>query len=185
MCILSPSLKGLQKLLNFCSTFCLDWDICLNPKKTKIMYFGKRISINFKPVLDGVEIAWVNEWKYLGVILKSGPRFGCSVVNRVKTFYRSLNSILRIEGRSDDMILLRLIEAHCIPILTYGIEITHIANRDEARSLRVAYNAIFRRIFGYRLFESVSNLQRSLGRKTWEELTESRRNGFIHRSQIA
>ena len=32
MCILSPSLKGLQKLLNFCSTFCLDWDICLNPK---------------------------------------------------------------------------------------------------------------------------------------------------------
>ena len=83
------------------------------------------------------------------------------------------------------MILLRLIESHCVPILTYGIEITHIANRDEARSLRVAYNAIFRRIFGYRLFESVSNLQRSLGRKTWEELTESRRNGFIHRSQIA
>ena len=96
-----------------------------------------------------------------------------------QTFYRSLNSILRIEGRSDDMILLRLIEAHCIPILTYGIEITHIANRDEAHSLRVAYNAIFRRIFSYRLFESVSNLQRSLGRKTWE----SRRTD--HRSQIA
>ena len=83
------------------------------------------------------------------------------------------------------MVLLRLIEAHCVPILTYGIEITHIANRDEARSLRVAYNAIFRRIFGYRLFESVSNVQRTLGRKTWEELTESRRSGFFLRLQAS
>ena len=40
------------------------------------------------------------------------------------------------------MVLLRHIETHCVPILTYAIEVTHIANRDEARSLRVAYNAL-------------------------------------------
>ena len=79
------------------------------------------------------------------------------------------------------MVLLRLIEAHCVPILSYGIEVAHVANRDENRSLRVAYNAIFRKIFGYRLFESVSNLQKSLGRKTWEELVDSRRDGFHRR----
>ena len=97
-------------------------------------------------------------------MLKSGSTFNCSVKDRIKSFYRSLNGILRVEGQSDDLILLRLIEAHCLPILTYGIEIIHVAHRDERRSLRVAYNAIYRRIFRYRMFESVSNLQHLLGR---------------------
>ena len=72
------------------------------------------------------------------------------------------------------MVLLRLVEAHCVPILSYAAEIIHVSDRDERRSLRVAYNSIFRRIFGYRYFESVSNLQHSLGRLTWEELVGSR-----------
>ena len=44
--------------------------------------------------------------------------------------------------------------------------------RDERRSLRVAYNAIFRKLFGYRDFESVTNLQHALGCPTWDELVE-------------
>ena len=181
MCILSPSLKGLQKLLDLCSAYCMEWDICLNPKKSKILCFGKPINSIFKPKLNGTPIDWVHEWKYLGVMLKSGQTFGCSVVETVKSFYRSLNSILRVEGRSDDVVLLRLIEAHCVPVLTYAIEIVHVANRDERRSLRVAYNSIFRKLFAYRTYESVTNLQHFLGRKTWEELVDSRTSGFMHR----
>ena len=147
------------------------------------MFFGKKTEINFKPTLNGSPIAFVSEWKYLGVILKSGPRFGCSVSERVKKFYRSLNSILRVEGRSDDMVMLRLLEAHCVPILTYAIEMTDVANRDERRSLRVGYNSIFRKLFGYRYFESVTNLQHALGRPTWEELVEKRKSGFDTRAR--
>lgn len=134
MCIIAPSLKGLQRLLDICSKFCTEWDIGLNPKKTKNLFFGKPTTISHKLTLNNSAINWVDEWKYLGVVLRSGKRFGCSVAERVKSFYKSLNSILRVEGRSDDMVLLRLIECHCIPILTYAIEITDIANRDERRS---------------------------------------------------
>ena len=155
-----------------------------NAKKTKNMIFGKPTSIDFKPSLNGSPIEWVSEWKYLGVVLKSGRSFGCSVVDKVKSFYRSLNSILRVEGRSQDMVLLNLIEAHCVPILTYGIETIVVADRDERRSLRVAYNSIFRKIFGYRYFESVTNLQHSLQRHTWEELVESRQCSFAHRANL-
>ena len=155
--------------------------ICLNPKKTKNLYFGKRTEINFKPTLNASPIPFESEWKYLGVVLRSGSCFGCSVIERVKSFYRSLNSILRVEGRSDDMVLLRLIESHCVPILSFAIELTHVANRDERRSLRVAYNSIFRKLFGYRYFESVTNLQHALGRPTWEELIERRKSGFESR----
>ena len=183
ICVLSPSLHGLQEMLNICSSYCAEWDICLNAKKTKNMHFGKKSIIKFQPMLNGAPIDWVKEWKYLGVVLKSGARFGCSVSERVKSFYRALNSILRLEGRSNDMILLQLIETHCVPILTYAIEVVHVANRDERRSLRVAYNSVFRKIFGYRIFESVSNLQCSLNRWTWEDLVESRRVGFLRRAR--
>ena len=183
MCIIAPSLKGLQRLLNICSDYCEEWDICLNPKKTKNIVFGKCAAINHKLTINNSTIDWVSEWKYLGVVLRGGKRFGCSVSDRVKSFYRSLNSILRVEGRSDDMVLLRLIESHCVPILTYAIEVTDVANRDERRSLRVAYNSVFRKIFSYRYFESVTNLQHSLERLTWEELIEKRQSGFLKRAR--
>ena len=184
ICILAPSLKGLQQLLDLCSSYCSDWDIGLNSKKSKNMYFGKKTEIKFQPTLDQAPVEWAAEWKYLGVILKSGPKFGCSVVEKVKSFYRSLNSILRVEGRSDDMVLLRLLEAHCVPILTYAVEMIHVANRDEKRSLRVAYNSVFRKLFGYRWFESVTNLQHSLGRPTWEELVNKRQSDFLLRARL-
>ena len=131
ICILAPSLRGLQRLLSICSAYCSEWDICLNPKKSKNMLFGKKTEFSFRPTLNGSQISFESEWKYLGVVLKSGTRFGCSIVERVKSFYRSLNSILRVEGRSNDMAMLRLIEAHCVPILCYAIEMTDVANRDE------------------------------------------------------
>ena len=34
MAVLAPSLKGLQKLLDACSAYCIEWDIKLNAKKT-------------------------------------------------------------------------------------------------------------------------------------------------------
>ena len=74
--------------------------------------------------------------------------------------------------------MLRLLESHCVPILTYAIEVTVVANRDERRSLRVAYNSVFRKLFGYRHYESVTNLQHALERPTWEELIEKRKSDF-------
>ena len=56
---------------------------------------------------------------------------------------------------------------------------TDIADRTERWSLRVAYNSIFRKIFGYRHFESVTNLQHALGRHTWEELIERQKMALL------
>ena len=75
MCILAPSIRGLQKLLDICSKYCCDWDIGLNPKKTKNMYFGKATELNHKTTLNGMIVDWVPEWKYLGVVLRSGAHF--------------------------------------------------------------------------------------------------------------
>ena len=129
--------------------------------------------------LDGKDIEWVNSWTYLGVTLKSHKEFNCCIDEKIKSFYRSTNAILRIDGRSDDMVMLALLESHCLSILTYGIEVIHVADRDERRRLRVAYNSIFRRVFDYRDWESVTALQGTLRRPTWEELLAKRTEKFL------
>ena len=181
MAVLAPSLKGLQKLLDACAAYCTEWDIKLNAKKTKNICFGKGNSPTHRLRLNGSEIPWDEKCIYLGVALKSGVRFGCCMKDTLRKYYCSLNSIIRVEGRSDDMVMLRLLESHSLPILTYAIEIYHVSNRDDNRQLRVAYNAIYRKLFGYSYRESVTALQHALNRQTWEELIESRKQNFMQR----
>ena len=47
------------------------------------------------------------------------------------------------------------------------------------RQLRVAYNSMFRSIFGFHFHESVSDLQAQLERPTWEALVEKRCESFM------
>ena len=118
---------------------------------------------------------------YLDISLKSGQLFNCSVTKQIGKFYRCASAIFRIDGFSDELVMLALIESHCIPLLTYAIEIIHVANSDERRQLRVAYNSVFRKIFDYRRYRSVTALQHFLGRPTWEELVEKRNRNFHSR----
>ena len=76
--------------------------------------------------------------------------------------------------------MLQLIESQCVSKLTHAMEVIHVADRDQRRRLRVAYNSIFRRIFGYRNWESVTNLQHALQRPAWEELISQRTTKFMH-----
>ena len=166
------------------TTRCLSWVLHrmgykIEWKQIEKWFFGKGASPTYKLKLDNGEIPWVDTWKYPGLTLKSGPVFGCCIKEKVSKFYRALNSILHIEGRSYHMVMLRLLEAHCIPILTYGIEIFHVSDRDENRKLRVAYNAVYRKVFGYSQRESVTELQHLLGRHTWEEMIEKRKFCFL------
>ena len=181
MAILAPSVKGLCILLEACSDYCADWDICLNAQKSKLMYFGRRCNNLFEPSLNGTTMEWADTVSYLGICLVSSGHFKCSVMNRIKKFYKCANAIFRIEGRSDDLTMLSLVETHCVPILTYGIEIVEFLDASQRSKARAAYNSLFRKIFGYRNYESVTDLQLSLARPTWELLCQSRKEGFFHR----
>ena len=145
--MLAPSLKGLQKLLKLCEDYCTEWDIRLNAKKTKNLCFGKGPVPHHKLRLNGDIIDWVDKWNYLGVTLQRGPSFSCCVDETIRKFYRAANAILRVEGRSDDIVMLHLLETHCVSLLTSAIEIIHVSDRRKRQKMRVAYNSIYRKPF--------------------------------------
>ena len=140
---LAPSLKGLQRLLNACSDFCKEWDVCLNAKKSELLYFGKTCNKLARPKLNNLPLEGVETWMYLGAKLVSNKKFSCTVVDRIKKNYKCANAIFRIEGRSDDLTMLKLIEAHCVPILTYAIEVTVFSDRNEQSKISATYNSLF------------------------------------------
>ena len=179
MAVLAPSIKGLQKLLLLCEGYCDRWDIKLNAKKSKNLWFGKGPPPSFCPSINGTQIEWVQKWKYLGVTLVHGSCFGCCIEETLSKYYRAMNSILRVDGRSDDIVMLRLIESHCISILSYAVEVLHVTDRKQRSKMRVAYNSAFRKLFNYSWRESVTNLQHELSRPTWEELIEKRKQKFL------
>ena len=119
----------------------------------------------------------------LGLTLVGGQTFGCNVKETVRKFYSAANSILRVDGRSNDMVMLGLLESHCVSILTYAVEVVHISDPQDKLKLRIAYNSIFRNLFGYTRRQSVRILQGALGRPTWEELVEKRKVNFHRKSK--
>ena len=110
MLINGQVLNFLQNLTNrdFLTQFV--YKLSTNPKKSKNSFFGKGSTPSCEIKIEDETIPWVDKWVYLGVTLMSGPTFGCCVKETLGKFYRALNSILRVEGRSDEMVMLRLIE---------------------------------------------------------------------------
>ena len=145
------------------------------------MAFGKGQTPVGQLILNSAPIDWVKKWKYLGATIVHGSRFGCCAEDTLSKFYRSMNSILRVDGKSDDIVMLRLLETHCVPLLSYAIEVIQVADRRQSSKMRVAYDSVFRRLFGYSYRESVTDLQHMLGRPTWEELIAKRKDNFLKR----
>ena len=74
--------------------------------------------------------------------------------------------------------MLQLLETHCVSVLSYVIEVVQVTDKKQKSKMRVAYNSIFRKLFGYSWRESVTELQHALGRPTWEELIAARKKQF-------
>ena len=89
----------------------------------------------------------MEKWKYLGVTLIHGRKFGCCVDDTLSKYCRAVNSVLCVDGRSGDIVMLRLLKAHCVPVLSYAIEEVNVADRKQLSKMRAAYNSIFRKLF--------------------------------------
>ena len=74
LALLAPTRLSMQKLLNICQNYGIEWCLTYNPTKTNILVFGK--SISHEPLyLNGMSIATVPNYKYLGVNLIAGKQF--------------------------------------------------------------------------------------------------------------
>ena len=176
VCLMAPTRKAMQSLLDTCTEYASAWCIQYNEKKTKVMYFGKQFkSFTCDPLLlNGKPLQFVSEWKYLGVLLLTENGFYCSASKPRTSFFRSSNSILNVLKKPSVRVLMRLLYSICVPNITYACDVVNYYHNDK-ESLHIALNDAIRRIYSYNRWESIRTLRQSMGYLSVTEIFAQRK----------
>ena len=97
LCVFSPSVKGLQKVVNVCQEYAANNCIIFNNNKTvSMIHHNKKFKVNIEPniILDGRCIKFVNSVKYLGVLI-TNDLFDDLDINRLLGYLYCIGNTLR------------------------------------------------------------------------------------------
>jgi len=146
--ILAISLRDLQLLVNICTEEFDKLDLTVNIKKSMCIRIGKKHNENIAPVVIYKQpLAWVQEIRYLGVVIVSSKSFKCNLQVSRQKYFRALNAIFaRIGTKASPSVILSLVRSYCLPVLLYGIEALSI-NATLMNTLDNAFGTIFAKIF--------------------------------------
>ena len=177
ICLLAPCRSALQLLLNTCEAYGLQWCLSYNPSKSKVMFFGKGTKTSTF-MMYGKSLEFVDRYKYLGVTVLAGPNFSTSHLKPLINFRSSANTVLNVNRRPSEQILLKMLYATCVPHLTYASDVIRYSV-NQMHSMNVALNDCLRRIFTYNRWESVRYLRISFGYPSLTEIYEKRSSTFL------
>jgi hypothetical protein len=156
--LLSPSISGLQIMLDVCSRFALRNDILFNRDKSVCMAVGPLAKLTITEMnLGGFNIKWVSDLRYLGVQFIKGTHLqvDCNFLKR--KFYAACNGILYNCKLAAESLKVFLVETFCLPLLLYCIGALTLSS-NELQSLNVCWNDAIRKIYGLHRWESVKQI---------------------------
>lgn len=152
--LLSPTRTGLQMLINRCEQFAVSRNIKFNVHKTACMVFNPRkpykavhLCTSRLPTvtLDGHELKWVSQFKYLGHILASDLSDAQDIRRVKRTLYYGTNMLCARLGYACKDTLIRLFKSYCAHM--YGCELWNVDGSKRAfRELCVAYHSCVKKI---------------------------------------
>ena len=181
ICLLAPSRGAMQQMLLICSEFCKEFNLSFNVKKSKSMLFGCVKPDVIDPlILNGEPMDYVSEWNYLGTTIISGTSVSFSSRSDLAKFYRASNSLIGSIQRPNELVLMNLLYANCVPSLSYAAEVKSIPSR-EMHNCNVALNDSIRRIFSYNRWESTRSLRQQFGFPNVTEIFQSRLRRFFEK----
>ena len=96
LCILSPTLSGLENMLTTCEKYGDEYDVLFNPKKTKCMKFSKQDydeSKLYKLKLCDKDLSWVKTFKYLGNWVTYRLNEETEISRKMGIFYGNVNNL--------------------------------------------------------------------------------------------
>lgn len=167
LALLAPSRKAMQEMIDVCVDFCNSHCLNFNPKKTKVLVFGKifKTKDQLAPLrILNTDIEFVDRWRYLGFFINSGKEFSFSAEHDLCSFYRASNTILNVLNKPSEEVQMKLLYTNCVPILSYGCQVKYFSSR-EMSQCHCALNNAIRKIFSFRRQESIRELRELFGHR--------------------
>ena len=136
--LVAESAEDLQNLINIVDEYCRDWRMLLNLDKSKAMVVPKQVrnktaaevinnEIKQAVTVRGVEVPFVNEYKYLGVWIQQDLGWKLHIahnVSKAKAKHAVIGPILRcgpIPTALKRLVWCAVVRSH----LEYGAEVVH------------------------------------------------------------
>ena len=135
-------------------------------------------------ILNNEPLEFVPQWTYLGTTIVANDSLSFSCQSDLSKFYRSFNSLISAVQKPNELVLMNLLYANCVPTLSYVAEVKDLTSR-EMNDCNVALNNSIRRIFSYNRWESTRLLRQQLGFPNITEIFQSRRQRFNSKCQMS
>ena len=186
ICIVSLSSSCLQHLLNICSDYCERHDLTFNAKKSMCMYFSTSINkhCGFPVIyLGNCECQFVNEVKYLGVMMHSSMKTTIDVTRQTRKFYMQANLLLRNFRHCSDNVKCSLFQTYCTNM--YCCQLWFNSTKCSINKLSTSYNSVLRRLLCISKPYSASNMFVSRGIPSFAELLRKYIYRFTKRIEVS
>ncbi len=183
LCILCPSSRGLQRLLNICHECGVELDILFNERKSKVMVFKSSTFRNcLVPtfIMGSCTLDICSSFTYLGHIITSDRKDNDDISRQCRSIYARGNMLVRNFSKCSVDVKLLLFKTYCTSLYTAQLW----ANYTQAslRKLSVAYHSILKMLLNLPRWYSNSMLFVNVGVPTFQELL--RRYVFGFKSRI-
>ena len=150
--LLTPSVEVMQNLICLCQTSFEDVLLHFNVSKCAAL----RVCARHKSpcasleALDGSIIPWVNEFKYLGVVLAQGTHLKVNVHHNKVNFFKSFNNLYGKLGNSCSVeSIVHLMKVNCLTAMLYNLE-SVVLNKSDLNKLEFSLGRAFVKIFRIR-----------------------------------
>lgn len=184
--LISPSTRGLYRLIKECENYGIQHDILFNPKKSATMYFKPQILSNVKiPVfkLNNVNIESVKEYTYLGHILNDSLTDDKDIFRQRRKIFAHGNSIIRKFHMCSLEVKLALFRAYCYSMYTPHLWVDY--KKETINKLYIAYHNILKLFLGVSKFEHNRPICATLNIKYCPELIRNFIYKFMKRVTIS
>ena len=147
--LISPSSRGLYRLLRECEKYGIEADIVFNATKSAVMCFKSKCTSKFKVpdfYLNNSLIPLVNNIKYLGHFLCDTGYDGLDIDRQRKKIFAQGNSLIRKFYMCSVDVKLTLFQSFCAPMYTPHLWTNY--NRTDISKLNRAYHNTLKMLLG-------------------------------------
>jgi len=150
MCLIAPSARALQKLLDICQEYALTHNIIYNTKKSVYMYVKSlNLKVDHVPYITmGARILkYVTIFKYLGCIISDTLADDLYIKRTVRGIYIRSNMLIRKFSHCNFLVKQQLFQSYCTNL--YCTQLWYEFSVSSIKKVRVAFNNSCRYLLGY------------------------------------
>jgi len=182
ICVLCPSVRWLQRILDVCQAYAESHGIIFNCNKTVCMTFkAKSARSTATPVLKlgGQYVNSIDQYKYLGIVLDTLLSDDKDIQRQLRYQYCAANKLRASFSRCSNTVKNVLFRSFCTPM--YASQLWCNFRKSCMQRLRVAYNFGCRALYNLPWRASVSSYQVQCNIPTFEALLHKYKYLFLER----